>query len=73
MYLFSPASTLGNIFSVSVSERLRKLLSLIMRLRSRTFDAFFPLIVIAIIYFVLAWLLGKFLDRLVKVKKHKTA
>ena len=41
--------------------------------RSRTFDAFFPLIVIAIIYFVLAWLLGKFLDRLVKVKKHKTA
>ena len=41
--------------------------------RSRTFDAFFPLIVIAIIYFVLAWLLGRFLDRLVKVKKHKTA
>ena len=41
--------------------------------RSRTFDAFFPLIVIAIIYFVLAWLLGKFLDRLVKVKKHKNA
>ncbi len=31
------------------------------------------MIVIAIIYFVLAWLLGKFLDRLVKVKKHKTA
>ena len=41
--------------------------------RSRTFDAFFPLIVIAIIYFVLAWLLGKLLDRLVKVKKYKNA
>ncbi len=31
-------------------------------IRSRTFDAFFPLIVITIIYFVLAWLLGKALD-----------
>lgn len=35
-------------------------------IRSRTFDAFFPLIVISIIYFVLAWLLGKLLDRAVK-------
>lgn len=33
-------------------------------IRARTFDAFFPLIVISIIYFVLAWLLGKGLDRL---------
>lgn len=31
-------------------------------IRSRTFDAFFPLIVIAIIYFILAWLLGLGLD-----------
>jgi len=31
-------------------------------IRNRTFDAFFPLIIISIIYFVLAWLLGKFLD-----------
>lgn len=28
-------------------------------IRSRTFDAFFPLIVISVIYFILAWLLGK--------------
>ena len=33
-------------------------------IRSRTFDAFFPLIVIAIIYFLLAWLLGLALDKL---------
>lgn len=31
-------------------------------IRSRTFDAFFPLIIITIIYFLLAWLLGKVLD-----------
>ena len=31
-------------------------------IRSRTFDAFFPLIVVAIIYFMLAWLLGLCLD-----------
>lgn len=30
-------------------------------IRSRTFDAFFPLIIVAIIYFILAWLLGVFL------------
>lgn len=35
-------------------------------IRSRTFDAFFPLIIISIIYFVLAWLLGKLLDRMVR-------
>jgi len=33
-------------------------------IRSRTFDAFFPLIVVALIYFALAWLLGVALDRL---------
>ena len=31
-------------------------------IRSRTFDAFFPLIVVAIIYFILSWLLGLSLD-----------
>jgi len=31
-------------------------------IRSRTFDAFFSLIVISIIYFVFAWLFGKLLD-----------
>jgi polar amino acid transport system substrate-binding protein len=33
-------------------------------IRSRTFDAFFPLIVVAVIYFLLAWLLGIALDKL---------
>lgn len=40
-------------------------------IRSRTFDAFFPLIVITIIYFILAWLLGKGLDLLNKKKTVK--
>lgn len=31
-------------------------------IRSRTFDAFFPLIAVAIIYFILAWLFGRVLD-----------
>ena len=31
-------------------------------IRSRTFDAFFPLILVAIIYFILAWLFSKALD-----------
>ena len=31
-------------------------------IRSRTFDAFFPLIIVAAIYFLLAWLLGAMLD-----------
>lgn len=31
-------------------------------IRSRTFDAFFPLIMVAVIYFVLAWLLTLLLD-----------
>lgn len=38
-------------------------------IRSRTFDAFFPLIVVSIIYFLLAFLLGKALDLLIKDKK----
>lgn len=33
-------------------------------IRSRTFDAFFPLIVVAILYFILAWIFGKALDLL---------
>lgn len=32
-------------------------------IRSRTFDAFFPLIMVAILYFALAWILTFFLDR----------
>ena len=35
-------------------------------IRARTFDAFFPLIIVSIIYFLLAWLLGKVLDGLAK-------
>ena len=35
-------------------------------IRSRTFDAFFPLIVVAVIYFILAWLIGLGLDYLNK-------
>ncbi len=38
-------------------------------IRSRTFDAFFPLIFISIIYFIIAWLFGKALDSLAKTKK----
>lgn len=41
-------------------------------IRSRTFDAFFPLIVISIIYFILAWLLGKGLDMLVREKRGRS-
>jgi len=33
-------------------------------IRARTFDAFFPLITISIIYFLLAWLFGKLLEKL---------
>lgn len=38
-------------------------------IRTRTFDAFFPLLIVTIIYFILAWLLGKALDLIVKSKK----
>lgn len=36
-------------------------------IRSRTFEAFFPLLFITIIYFILAWLMGKLLDYLFKL------
>jgi len=36
-------------------------------IRSRTFDAFFPLIMVAVLYFLLAWLLTLFLD-LIQIK-----
>lgn len=35
-------------------------------IRNRTFDAFFPLLTVTIIYFILAWLLGRLLDLTVK-------
>lgn len=37
-------------------------------IRSRTFDAFFPLIIVAILYFILAWLIGLLLGALNKKK-----
>lgn len=37
-------------------------------IRSRTFDAFLPLVAISIIYLILAWLIGALLDRAVKTK-----
>ena len=37
-------------------------------IRSRTFDAFFPIIITAILYFVLAWLIGLLLNSLNKKK-----
>ncbi len=33
-------------------------------IRSRTFDAFFPLIIVTVIYFVLVWILNKVIDKL---------
>ncbi len=41
-------------------------------IRSRTFDAFFPIIVTAIIYFFMAWLIGRLLKSLVE-KRHLRA
>ena len=41
-------------------------------IRSRTFDAFFPIIVTAIIYFFMAWLIGVMLKSLVE-KRHMKA
>ena len=35
-------------------------------IRNRTFDAFFPLLIVTVIYFILAWLLGKLLDLITK-------
>ena len=40
-------------------------------IRSRTFDAFFPLIVTAIIYFLMAWLIGLLLHSLVQHRRAK--
>ena len=40
-------------------------------IRSRTFDAFFPIIVTAIIYFLMAWLIGLLLTSLVQRKRMK--
>ena len=40
-------------------------------IRSRTFDAFFPLIVTAIIYFFMAWLIGVLLTSLVQHRRTK--
>ncbi len=40
-------------------------------IRSRTFDAFFPLIVTAIIYFIMAWLIGLLLRSLVERRRTK--
>lgn len=40
-------------------------------IRSRTFDAFFPLLLVAVVYFVVAWLLGMLLDYLGRDKTNK--
>lgn len=40
-------------------------------IRTRTFDAFFPLLIVTVLYFLLSWLLVKMLD-LVVGKKHKS-
>jgi len=40
-------------------------------IRSRTFDAFFPLILTAIIYFLVAWLIGLLLQSLVQQRRTK--
>ena len=40
-------------------------------IRSRTFDAFFPLIVTAIVYFLIAWLIGLLLQSLVQRQRIK--
>jgi polar amino acid transport system substrate-binding protein len=40
-------------------------------IRSRTFDAFFPLLMVAILYFILSWIFGKALD-LLNTKKARS-
>ena len=40
-------------------------------IRSRTFDAFFPLIITAILYFTLSWILIKSLDYLERITDPK--
>lgn len=41
-------------------------------IRSRTFDAFFPLIIVAIIYLILAWLIGLLLKCISRKKPRKS-
>ena len=41
-------------------------------IRSRTFDAFFPLIVTAAIYFLVAWLIGMLLNSLLEHRRTRT-
>lgn len=36
-------------------------------IRSRTFEAFFPLLLVTVIYFILTWLVGKFIEWLFKI------
>ena len=40
-------------------------------IRSRTFDAFFPLIMVAVLYFVIAWVLMQALDYLERITDPK--
>ena len=40
-------------------------------IRSRTFDAFFPLIMVAVLYFLISWVLMQALDHLERVTDPK--
>ena len=40
-------------------------------IRSRTFDAFFPLVMIALLYFLISWVLLQFLEYLERVTDPK--
>ena len=44
-------------------------------IRSRTFDAFFPLIMVAVLYFLMSWLLVQALEHLERVTdpRHRRA
>lgn len=42
-------------------------------IRSRTYDAFFPLIIVSIIYFAIAWMAGMALRRLSRTRENATA
>jgi polar amino acid transport system substrate-binding protein len=41
-------------------------------IRSRTFDAFFPLIIVAILYFVIAWVLTLALERVERMTNSRS-
>jgi polar amino acid transport system substrate-binding protein len=41
-------------------------------IRSRTFDAFFPLIMVAVLYFLISWLLMLLLGNIEKITDPKT-